>query len=44
MNILVVGVNHKTADLDVRENLAFNGPKLEDGLVRLKSISGIRRL
>ncbi|MDP1759640.1 MAG: glutamyl-tRNA reductase [Thermodesulfovibrionales bacterium] len=42
MNILVVGLNHKTAGVDVREKLAFNGQKLEEGLVRIKSISGIK--
>lgn len=42
MNILVVGLNHKTAKVDVREKLVFNGPKLEEGLVRIKSISGIK--
>ncbi|MDI6744702.1 MAG: glutamyl-tRNA reductase [Thermodesulfovibrionales bacterium] len=42
MNILVVGLNHKTADVDVREKLAFNGQKLEEGLIRIKSISGIK--
>jgi glutamyl-tRNA reductase len=35
MNILVVGLNHKTADVEVREKLAFNGPKLEEGLMKL---------
>lgn len=42
MNILVVGLNHKTANVDVREKLAFNGPKLDEGLIRIKSISGIK--
>ena len=41
MNILVVGLNHKTAAVDVREKLAFSGPKLEEGLVKIKSVSGI---
>ncbi|MEW6107929.1 MAG: glutamyl-tRNA reductase [Nitrospirota bacterium] len=38
MKIAVVGLNHKTADVELREKLAFNGPKLEQGL------SGIREL
>ncbi|MCE5194049.1 MAG: glutamyl-tRNA reductase [Nitrospiraceae bacterium] len=41
MKISVFGVNHKTADVDVRERLAFNGPKLEEGLLKIKSITGI---
>lgn len=42
MKIIVVGLNHKTADVELREKLAFNGPKLEEGLQRLKNIPGIR--
>jgi len=42
MNILVVGLNHKTADVDVREKLAFNGPKLEEGLQRIKALSYVK--
>ncbi|MBI4684262.1 MAG: glutamyl-tRNA reductase [Nitrospirae bacterium] len=42
MNIFVVGLNHKTADIDVREKLAFNGPKLEDGLQRIATIPEIK--
>jgi len=42
MKIIVVGLNHKTADVELREKLAFNGPKLEEGLQRLKHIPGIR--
>ncbi len=38
MNVLVVGLNHKIADVDVRERLAFNGPKLEEGLARFKEL------
>lgn len=41
MNILVVGLNHKTADVDVREKLAFDGPKLEEGLLRIIELPGI---
>ena len=42
MKIAVVGLNHKTADVELREKLAFNGPKLEEGLQRLRDIPGIR--
>jgi glutamyl-tRNA reductase len=41
MNILVIGLNHKTADVEVREKLAFNGEKLEEGLLRLGGLQGI---
>ena len=42
MKIAVVGLNHKTADVELREKLAFNGPKLEEGLQRIKEIPSIR--
>ncbi len=42
MNIVVIGLNHKTADVELREKLAFNGPRLEEGLLRLTGIPGIR--
>jgi glutamyl-tRNA reductase len=38
MKVFVVGLNHKTADVDVREKLAFNGSKLEDGLISFKKL------
>ena len=38
MNVLVVGLNHKVADVDVREKLAFNGPKLEEGLIKFRDV------
>jgi glutamyl-tRNA reductase len=38
MNVFVAGLNHKIADVDVREKLAFNGPKLEEGLTRFKEL------
>ncbi|HXX58466.1 MAG TPA: glutamyl-tRNA reductase [Thermodesulfovibrionales bacterium] len=41
MKIIVVGLNHKTADVDVRERLAFNGPKLEEGLLKLRELRGV---
>ena len=41
MRILVIGVNHKTAALDVRERLAFNGERLGDGLMKIRSLPGI---
>ncbi|GAB4407528.1 MAG: glutamyl-tRNA reductase [Thermodesulfovibrionales bacterium] len=41
MKILVTGLNHKTADVEVRERLAFRGPKLEEGLLKLLELPGI---
>jgi glutamyl-tRNA reductase len=38
MKVFVAGLNHKIADLDVREKLAFNGPKLEEGLKRFREL------
>ncbi len=42
MKILVLGVTHKTASVDIREKLAFNGPKLEEGILRLREIPEVR--
>lgn len=41
MKIIVIGLNHKTADVDVREKLAFNGPKLEEGLLKVRKLPGV---
>lgn len=38
MKVFVAGLNHKVADVDVREKLAFNGPKLEEGLIRFREL------
>lgn len=32
MKLLVTGLNHKTATIEIREKVAFDGPKLEEGL------------
>lgn len=42
MRVLVVGLNHNTADVEVREKLAFNGEKLPEGLKRLKSLPEVK--
>jgi glutamyl-tRNA reductase len=42
MKVLVVGVNHKTANVEIREKLAFNGPKLEEGVFGLRKIPEVR--
>jgi len=41
MNILVIGLNHKTASVELRERLAFNGPKLEEGLLKVRQLSSV---
>jgi glutamyl-tRNA reductase len=41
MKILIVGLNHNTADVEVREKLAFDGPKLEEGLLGIKGLKEI---
>ena len=41
MNIVVIGLNHKTAEVEVREKLAFHGPKLEEGLERFRAIPSV---
>ena len=38
MKVLIIGLNHKTADVEIRERLAFNGQKLEEGVFGLKNI------
>ncbi|NWF97755.1 MAG: glutamyl-tRNA reductase [Nitrospirae bacterium] len=42
MKVLVVGLNHKVADVDVREKLAFNGPKLEEGLLLFHKLPHVK--
>lgn len=44
MKIAVIGLNHKTATVELREKLAFNGPKLEEGLLRTMEVQGIREV
>jgi glutamyl-tRNA reductase len=39
MNIIVIGLNHKTAPLGVREKLAFDKQELPDALALLKRLS-----
>jgi glutamyl-tRNA reductase len=38
MNIIVVGLNHRTAPIEVREKFAFDGDKLGEAIDRLKSL------
>ncbi len=42
MNTLVIGLNHKTADIDIREKLAFDGPKMKEGLLAIRDLPGIK--
>ena len=42
MNILVIGLNHKTASVEIRERLAFNGLKLEEGLLAIRQLKGVK--
>lgn len=41
MKIFVAGLNHSTADVEVREKVAFNGSRLEEGLRRFKELPEI---
>ncbi len=38
MKILIVGLNHNTAAVEVREKLAFSGPMLESGLREIHAL------
>lgn len=42
MNLLVVGVNHKTAPVELREKLAVQPSKLEEVLNSLRRLAGIQ--
>ncbi len=44
MKILVIGLNHKTANVEIREKLAFNGPKLEEGIFGLRRIPAVKEV
>jgi glutamyl-tRNA reductase len=44
MKILIIGLNHKTANVETRERLAFNGPKLEEGVFGLKKIPEVKEV
>ncbi len=42
MNLALIGVNHKTAPVGIRERLAFAEATLPAALERLKSVDGVR--
>jgi glutamyl-tRNA reductase len=44
MKVLVLGVTHKTAGVDIRERLAFNGPKLEAGIFGLRDLPEVKEV
>ncbi|MBF0336189.1 MAG: glutamyl-tRNA reductase [Nitrospirae bacterium] len=41
MNIIVIGLNHKTADVEIRERLAFTPEMLVEGLSSIRGIRGV---
>ena len=43
MRIIVAGLNHKSADVEVREKLAFSGGRLEEGLRALRALPQVRQ-
>lgn len=44
MKVLVLGVSHKSATVEIRERLAFNGPKLEEGVLALHQLPEVREV
>jgi glutamyl-tRNA reductase len=42
MNVLVIGLNHKTAAIEVRKKVAFDGPKLEEAINILKEKDAVK--
>ena len=42
MQLAVYGINHRTAPVDIRENIAFNPDNLDPGLQALKQLPGIQ--
>ena len=41
MDIILVGLSHKTAPVEVREKLSFSGEMLSEGMVRLRGYENI---
>ncbi|MCL0033987.1 glutamyl-tRNA reductase [Thermodesulfovibrionales bacterium] len=44
MKILAIGLNHRTADVEIRERLAFNGSMVEEGIFGLKKLSEVKEV
>jgi glutamyl-tRNA reductase len=42
MNVVIVGLNHDTASIEVREKVAFDGAKLGEAVNMLKNSPGLR--
>ncbi|WP_420265972.1 glutamyl-tRNA reductase [Candidatus Magnetominusculus dajiuhuensis] len=42
MTILVIGLNHKTAEVEVRESIAFDSEKIIKGLTGLRALQGVK--
>src|SRR4030067_2600239 len=42
MNILIIGLNHDTAPIEIREKVAFNGPKLKEAIDAIKTFPEIK--
>jgi glutamyl-tRNA reductase len=42
MEIIVLGLNHRTASIEIRERLAFQESEIEEALRRIKAIPSIR--
>ena len=42
MNLVAVGVNHTTADVELRERLAFSTQQAEAALASLRDMPGVR--
>ena len=42
MELLVIGLNHETAPLEIRERLAFEEHKLKDALWQVRSLSSVK--
>jgi glutamyl-tRNA reductase len=42
MDILVIGLNHKTATVEIREKVAFDGSKLEEAVHILKATPSVK--
>ena len=42
MNLVAVGVNHTTADVELRERLAFSTQQAEAALASLREMPGVR--
>ena len=42
MELLVIGLNHKTAPIDIRERLAFQESEIEKALSQAKSLPSLK--